>query len=317
MDISERIKKLREIYGITSNELADITGIHPVSIRKYETKKMVPGIDVIDKMCEALKLPRMIFEGIPAQYTNYNFEGDFYQVLALLLANNTLNVEGRYNPNDESKDNTHFSINPDLSKYIVIKNGNDEIPIENIHIEPSDKLTGLMGSFRNFEFYLDYLCHAEKASESKRWNSKRQGETKEEYADRMRELAETELFKAMLVGHNWEQHMSGDLSKDALMSGLDKCILAGGNYYTFIMQLDIPESVKQKYIESYENAYVEEIVRETCGEYSPNASFEDKMEWAHRFHEVVQKYKNEHPNYKEDAKQHAIDVAANARKDSK
>lgn len=54
--------------------------------------------------------------------------------------------------------------------------------------------------------------------------------------------------------------MSGDLSIDALMSGLDKCILSSGDYYTFIMQLDIPESVKQKYIESYENAYVEEIV---------------------------------------------------------
>ena len=41
MDIAERIKKLREIYNITSNDLAKITGIHPVSIRKYETNKMV------------------------------------------------------------------------------------------------------------------------------------------------------------------------------------------------------------------------------------------------------------------------------------
>ena len=57
MDIAERIKKLREIYNITSNDLAKITGIHPVSIRKYETNKMVPGIEVIDKMCEAIRLP--------------------------------------------------------------------------------------------------------------------------------------------------------------------------------------------------------------------------------------------------------------------
>ena len=57
MDIAERIKKLREVYGITSNDLAKITGIHPVSIRKYETNKMVPGIEVIDKMCESLELP--------------------------------------------------------------------------------------------------------------------------------------------------------------------------------------------------------------------------------------------------------------------
>ena len=39
MDIAERIKKLREEFEITSNEFAKITGIHPVSIRKYETRK--------------------------------------------------------------------------------------------------------------------------------------------------------------------------------------------------------------------------------------------------------------------------------------
>ena len=84
MNIADRIKRLRELFGITANDLAKITGIHPVSIRKYETNKMIPGIDVIDKMCDALKLPRMIFEGFPKQHTNYQFTGDFYQQLFLL-----------------------------------------------------------------------------------------------------------------------------------------------------------------------------------------------------------------------------------------
>ena len=79
MDIAERIKKLREEFEITSSEFAKITGIHPVSIRKYETRKMVPGIEVIDKMCEALKLNRIVFEGLPKQYIDYNYIGDFYQ----------------------------------------------------------------------------------------------------------------------------------------------------------------------------------------------------------------------------------------------
>ena len=125
MDIAERIKKLREIYNITSNDLAKITGIHPVSIRKYETNKMVPGIDVIDKMCEALKLPRMVFEGIPKQYTDYSFAGDFYQQLFLLIANGTLNIDGFINGKDKIE--TYFTLNQDLSRYIQIKNGSEDI----------------------------------------------------------------------------------------------------------------------------------------------------------------------------------------------
>ena len=53
MTIADRIKKIREIFGITSNEFAKITGIHPVSIRKYETNKMIPGNDVIEKGTDA------------------------------------------------------------------------------------------------------------------------------------------------------------------------------------------------------------------------------------------------------------------------
>ena len=37
MNVADRIKRLRELFGITANDLAKITGIHPVSIRKYET----------------------------------------------------------------------------------------------------------------------------------------------------------------------------------------------------------------------------------------------------------------------------------------
>ena len=132
MDIAERIKKLREAYGITSNELANITGIHPVSIRKYETRKMVPGIEVIDKMCESLKLSWMIFEGIPKQYTDFSYEGDFYQLLFLLMANGTLDVHGKWVEDTDKA--TYFGFNPQLSEYIEIKNGDEPIPLENLSI---------------------------------------------------------------------------------------------------------------------------------------------------------------------------------------
>ena len=41
MTIGEKIKYLRKPKGVTQTELAQITGIHQVSIAKYEKDKMV------------------------------------------------------------------------------------------------------------------------------------------------------------------------------------------------------------------------------------------------------------------------------------
>ena len=200
MDIAERIKKLREAYGITSNELANITGIHPVSIRKYETRKMVPGIEVIDKMCEALKLPRMIFEGIPKQYTDYSFEGDFYQLLFMLLANGTLDVRGKW-VEDTDKD-TYFTVNPLLSKYLEIKNGDETIPLENLSIHPLLDPNRIIPTFVQFESYLDLMKMVHDALDAKRWNAKAKGETREEYTARIMDMAEEDQLELMLKGHS-------------------------------------------------------------------------------------------------------------------
>ena len=45
MTIGEKIKYCRKQIGITQDKLAELTGIHPVSIRKYETNKML-GVSV-------------------------------------------------------------------------------------------------------------------------------------------------------------------------------------------------------------------------------------------------------------------------------
>ena len=42
MTIGEKIKYFRTRIGITQAKLAELSGIHPVSIRKYETNEMVP-----------------------------------------------------------------------------------------------------------------------------------------------------------------------------------------------------------------------------------------------------------------------------------
>ena len=54
MTIGEKIKYFRTRIGITQAKLAELSGLHPVSIRKYETNKMVPQAPQIDRIAEAL-----------------------------------------------------------------------------------------------------------------------------------------------------------------------------------------------------------------------------------------------------------------------
>ena len=56
LTIGDRIKYFRKRRGLTQAQLAECTGIHPVSIRKYETNKMQPQLSQIEKIADALCL---------------------------------------------------------------------------------------------------------------------------------------------------------------------------------------------------------------------------------------------------------------------
>lgn len=56
MTIGERIKEFRKNMGITSARLAELSGVHPVAIRKYETNRANPRADTIEKLAAALNV---------------------------------------------------------------------------------------------------------------------------------------------------------------------------------------------------------------------------------------------------------------------
>lgn len=313
MTIAERIKRLRELYNITANDLAKITGIHPVSIRKYETNKMVPGIEVIDKMCDAMNLPRMIFEGIPKQHTDYNFTGDFYQQLFLLLANNTLKVEGQYDPDSKtSSPDTWFSINPLLSKYIKVKHGNKEIPLEELSITIN---TDDYEEFENnewFNMYLMCIYKAKKVLCSEDWDTSEEGETKEECYTRLMDLAEKHQFDLMLTDHSWKDFMQGLGPKEKYESKLEEILSSGGSFYDFVDQLDSPETQKADLICSYEDAWIQERIN--IEPYPQNGSIQTKLEYTKKKLDLINQYKKEHPKYKEEIKAYAIEQAKQNKK---
>ena len=62
MTIGEKIKHYRKLSGMTQSELAERSGIHPVTIRKYETNKLIPKTEQIIKIANALGvLPCLFF----------------------------------------------------------------------------------------------------------------------------------------------------------------------------------------------------------------------------------------------------------------
>lgn len=54
MTLGEKLKFLRKELGITQAELAERTGIHPVTIRKYEIEKIKPGWEQIKRLATEL-----------------------------------------------------------------------------------------------------------------------------------------------------------------------------------------------------------------------------------------------------------------------
>ena len=83
------------------------------------------------------------------------------------------------------------------------------------------------------------------------------------------------------------------------------------------MQADLPETVKADYISSYEEAYVKVIVEGQNPHYPEGASREERFAWIDSIRNQVEKYKKDHPDYKEQARKNAIETAIEIRKNNK
>lgn len=83
MTIGEKIKYLRNKLNITQSSLANKANIHPVSIRKYETNKMIPQPMQIEKLAKALNASSF---ALIDSYDNLKCIslGDLYSIIILL-----------------------------------------------------------------------------------------------------------------------------------------------------------------------------------------------------------------------------------------
>ena len=121
MTIGEKIKYFRKRIGITQAKLAELSGIHPVSIRKYETNKMVPQAAQIDRLAEALGVSSFALAGFE---NNIRLEtvGDFMGLMIMLIKTKIVSINGeREESGMINTDTAQFVINPFITNFFDSK----------------------------------------------------------------------------------------------------------------------------------------------------------------------------------------------------
>ena len=121
MTIGEKIKYFRKRIGITQAKLAELSGIHPVSIRKYETNKMIPQAAQIDRLAEALGVSSFALAGFE---NNIRLEtvGDFMGLMIMLIKTKIVSINGEREENGMiNADTAQFVINPFITNFFDAK----------------------------------------------------------------------------------------------------------------------------------------------------------------------------------------------------
>lgn len=146
MTIGEKIKYFRTRIGITQAKLAELSGIHPVSIRKYETNKMVPQAPQIDRIAEALGISSFTIAGIE---NNIRLEtvGDFMGLMIMLIKTKIISINGEREENGMiNSDTVSFEINPFISNFFNAKNEDNTLSAKDIlyHLKSEQILNDIL-----------------------------------------------------------------------------------------------------------------------------------------------------------------------------
>ena len=94
LTIADRIKYFRKQRGLTQAQLAELTGIHPVSIRKYETNKMQPQSAQIERIADALHVNCGAVSGSQSEIIRLETVGDLMGLLMIWHKSGILHIEG-------------------------------------------------------------------------------------------------------------------------------------------------------------------------------------------------------------------------------
>ena len=108
--IGERIKYFRKKRKMTQEQLAELTGIHPVSIRKYETNKMQPQIEQIERIASTLQVNANAIIGYNGAPTRVDTVGDLMGLLMTLYRAHVLLIVSDHDEDFFVRINTNIGI---------------------------------------------------------------------------------------------------------------------------------------------------------------------------------------------------------------
>ena len=135
MTIGEKIKYVRKLYHMSSAELAERTGIHPVSIRKYESNKMVPQSAQIERLAAAFHLSPAIFSGLTDMRFDFQYSGDCLGMLIMLYTSGTLIINGeRDEKSILKKETVKFTVSPLLQKFLQFSEKGRTLSFEDMNV---------------------------------------------------------------------------------------------------------------------------------------------------------------------------------------
>ena len=86
--LGEKIKKYREIKGITQAEIAELLGVSPATVSKYEAGTLEPNIESIKKISELFEV------SIDKLLKDDGFDFSKIDILAVLREQKEMKVKG-------------------------------------------------------------------------------------------------------------------------------------------------------------------------------------------------------------------------------
>lgn len=122
MTIGDRIRYCRTRLFMTQAQLAESTGIHPVSIRKYETNKTIPQPEQIRRIADVLCVSYTAIAGLDYANLDIKEQGDFVGFIMQLQKKGLVSFTGTRDSQNKLylEDTFRIKINPQIAQYLTI-----------------------------------------------------------------------------------------------------------------------------------------------------------------------------------------------------
>ena len=133
MTIGQRIRYYRQLRGMTQQQLASETGLHYVSIRRYEADMREPMPEQIRCLADALQVSYFALAGLDIGKLDANRESDLMSLLMLLTDSGMLDIH----------DQTAFSLHGCITDAfnLHIKDTDQTLPLNGIDLIPKSTTT--------------------------------------------------------------------------------------------------------------------------------------------------------------------------------